>query len=197
MAYFADCFQCLPLSLSLKPPAESTEQITVAPAKPPTSTGRTEQFVPGGFIYDGAQVYQVQSILGEGTFGKVAKCIRMVDKKIVAIKMIKKRGTCVDAQKEVTPMNTRHPFLVVKLILCVCNVCPQVQALSKLKCLDPDKCSIVRWYKHFTDRGCICLEFEYLEKSLSDFMKQRYFRPLFVKEIRPIVQQVNKRLVFL
>lgn len=26
-------------------------------------------------------------------------------------------------------------------------------------------------------------------------MKQRYFRPLFVKEIRPIVQQVNKRLV--
>lgn len=25
-------------------------------------------------------------------------------------------------------------------------------------------------------------------------MKQRYFRPLFVKEIRPIVQQVTKRL---
>lgn len=74
------------------------------------------------------------------------------------------------------------------------NAHPQVQALSKLKNLDPDKCNIVRWHKHFTDRGCICLEFEYLEKSLSDFMKQRYFRPLFVKEIRPIVQQVNKKL---
>lgn len=197
MAYSADCLhmQCLPLPLSLKPPAESTKQILAAPAKPPTPTGRTEQFVPGGSIYDGAKVYQVQSVLGEGTYGKVAKCIRMVDKKTVAIKMIKKRGSCVDAQKEVAPPNTCRPLFVVKLISA--TVCPQVQALSKLKSLDPDKCSIVRWHKHFTDRGCICLEFEYLEKSLSDFMKQRYFRPLFVKEIRPIVQQVNKRLVLI
>lgn len=75
------------------------------------------------------------------------------------------------------------------------NAYPQVQALSKLKTLDPDKCNIVRWHKHFSDRGCICLEFEYLEKSLSDFMKQRYYRPLFVKEIRPIVQQVIKSLI--
>lgn len=74
------------------------------------------------------------------------------------------------------------------LILAI--TCLQVQALKKLKSLDPDKCSIVRWHKSFTDRGCNCLEFEYLEKSLSDFMKQRQFRPLFVKEIRPIVQQV-------
>lgn len=195
MAYFANCFhmQRLPRPLSLKPPAESTEKILATPAKPSTPTGRTEQFVPGGSIYDGAHVYQVQSILGEGTFGKVAKCMRMRDKKAVAIKMIKKRGSCVDAQKEVATLNTRQPSVVVELILAYVRT--QVQALSKLKCLDPDKCSIVRWHKHFTDRGCICLEFEYLEKSLSDFMKQRYFRPLFVKEIRPIVQQVKQSFV--
>lgn len=113
MAYFADCFhmQRLPLPLSLKPPVESTEQILAAPAKPPTPTGRTEQFVPGGSIYDGAHVYQVQSILGEGTYGKVAKCVRMVDKKTVAIKMIKKRGSCMDAQKEVEPLNTCRPSI--------------------------------------------------------------------------------------
>lgn len=100
--------QCLPLPLSLKPPPEGSEQILAAQAKPPTPTGRTEQFVPGGSVYDGAQVYQVQAILGEGTFGKVAKCLRMADKKIVAIKMIKKRGSCVDAQKEVALLNTHR-----------------------------------------------------------------------------------------
>lgn len=67
---------------------------------------------------------------------------------------------------------------------------PQVSTLSKLKLLDSDKCNIVRWYQVFTDKGHICLEFEHLDKSLFDFMKDRYFRPLLLKEIRPIVQQV-------
>lgn len=121
MAYFANCFlQCLPLPLSVKAPAESTEKVLAAPAKPSTPTGRTEQFVPGGSIYDGAHVYQVQSILGEGTFGKVAKCVRMADKKTVAIKMIKKRGSCVDAQKEVATLKTLHSSAVVKLIFNNC-----------------------------------------------------------------------------
>lgn len=93
----------LPLLLSLKPPAEGTGQNIAAPAKPPTPPGRTVQFVPGGFIYEGTQVYQVQSILGEGTFGKVAKCLRMADKTIVAIKMIKKRGPFLGAEREVSP----------------------------------------------------------------------------------------------
>lgn len=111
MAYFLDSFHmhCLPLPLSSKPPAEGAERILVTPVKPSAAAaaappiGRTEQFVPGGSLYDGVHLYQVQSILGEGTFGKVAKCTRMMDKKTVAIKMIKKRGSCVDAQKEVAP----------------------------------------------------------------------------------------------
>lgn len=99
MAYFV--MQCLPLTLSSKPQAEGTEWTLAAQAKQSAPVGRAELFVPGGSIYDGVHLYQVQSILGEGTFGKVAKCMRMADKKIVAIKMIKKRGSCADAQKEV------------------------------------------------------------------------------------------------
>lgn len=66
----------------------------------------------------------------------------------------------------------------------------QVAALKKLKALDPDKCNFVQWYQVFVVRGHICLEFEHLDKSLADFMKERLFRPLLLKEIRPIVQQV-------
>lgn len=113
MAYFV--MQRLPLPLSSKPPVEGTKRILAAPAKPSAPTGRAEQFVPGGSIYDGVHLYQVQSILGEGTFGKVAKCARMADKKIVAIKMIKKRGTCADAQKEVAPPRPPSPPPPVRL----------------------------------------------------------------------------------
>ncbi len=70
-------------------------------------------------------------------------------------------------------------------------------ALLKLKLLDTDKCNLVRWHQVFTDRGHICLAFEHLDKSLSDFMKERYFRPLPLKEIRPIVQQVCSTSSFL
>lgn len=67
----------------------------------------------------------------------------------------------------------------------------QVSALWKLKSLDPEKCNIVRWYQVFTDGGHNCLVFEQLDRSLYDFMEQRSFRPLLLKEIRPIVQQVG------
>lgn len=74
---------------------------------------------------------------------------------------------------------------------------PQVLALFKLELLDPDKSNLVRWHQVFTDRGHICLEFEHLDKSLFDFMKERYFRPLPLKEIRPIIQQVCSTSSFL
>ncbi|XP_057705649.1 homeodomain-interacting protein kinase 2-like [Corythoichthys intestinalis] len=38
--------------------------------------------------------------------------------------------------------------------------------------------------------GHICLEFEYLDKSLYDLMKERQFKNLQVKEIRPLVHQL-------
>lgn len=66
----------------------------------------------------------------------------------------------------------------------------QISVLRKLRHLDPEKCNIVRWYGHFSDRGCSCLVFEQLDKSLLDFMVERKFKPLHITEIRPIVKQV-------
>lgn len=67
----------------------------------------------------------------------------------------------------------------------------QVSIMVNLKSLDPDRCNIVRWHEIFIDRGHICLEFEHLDKSLYDFMRDRHFRPLLLMEIRPVVQQVG------
>ena len=66
----------------------------------------------------------------------------------------------------------------------------QVATLKKLSSLGMKKCNIVQWHQSFVDRGHLCLEFEHLDKNLMDFMKERSVRPLLLKEIRPIVQQV-------
>lgn len=66
----------------------------------------------------------------------------------------------------------------------------QISVLCKLRCLDPEKSNIVQWYEHFCDKGNNCLVFEQLDKSLNNLMVERKWKPLHIKEIRPIVQQV-------
>lgn len=125
--------------------------------------------VPGDRLTSGTSCYLVQSFLGEGSFGKVAKCKRMDNMKTIAIKMMNRS-------------------------LYVNHSNAEVAALMKIKSFDPDKCNIVRWYGAFTDRGQICLEFEHLDKNLSDFMMERYPQPFLLVEIRPIVQQIANAL---
>ncbi|XP_034428971.1 homeodomain-interacting protein kinase 1-like [Hippoglossus hippoglossus] len=143
----------------------ATQMLSIQPDK-------DEQLVLGS-LTSGSSTYQVQSLIGKGAFGKVAKCLRMEDKKIVAIKMIKKQG-CNEKQTN-----------------------REVAALKSLKSLDPDKCNLVRWYQEFTDKEHVCLVFEYLEKSLYDFIKERNSKPLLLMEIRPIVQQLATALYHL
>ncbi|KAA8586107.1 hypothetical protein FQN60_007676 [Etheostoma spectabile] len=136
----------------------------------PTKSAQGDQVAIGDWLCHGSSNYQVQSFLGQGTFGTVAKCMRMADKKTVAIKILKNHVASVTQAKQ------------------------EVSALLKLRLLDSDKCNLVRWFRYFICRGYVCLEFEHLDKSLFDFMKERYFRPLLLKEIRPIVQQLATAL---
>ncbi|XP_039977780.1 homeodomain-interacting protein kinase 1-like [Xiphias gladius] len=135
-----------------------------------TLPAQDDQSVTGGRLASDSSFYLVQSFLGQGTFGKVVKCLRMTDMKTVAIKMIKIHGSNVKQTNE------------------------EVDVLLKLKSLDSDKCNLVRWYQVFTDTGHVCLEFEHLDKSLSDFMKERGFKPLLLKQIRPIILQLANAL---
>lgn len=56
----------------------------------PQLTIQEDQICPGKFLISNSNLYMVESFLGCGAFGKVAKCMRVNDKKTVAIKMIKK-----------------------------------------------------------------------------------------------------------
>ncbi|CAH2307231.1 Homeodomain-interacting kinase 2 [Pelobates cultripes] len=70
----------------------------------------------------------------------------------------------------------------------------EVEILSQLNNENPDEFNVVKYYEYFQHNDNICLVFEMLEISLYDFMKKRNNRPLPVKHIRPIVQQVGNAL---
>ncbi|XP_030586891.1 homeodomain-interacting protein kinase 2-like [Archocentrus centrarchus] len=123
-----------------------------------------DELVPGSRLTSSFSNYEVLTILGEGTFGKVAKCVRMADKKTVAIKVMKNYSVEV------------------------ANI--EAAMLYMLSMHNSHKHNMVEWYRAFMDRGHPCLEFEYLDKSLFDFMQERHFQPLSLTEIRPIVMQI-------
>ncbi|XP_037651137.1 homeodomain-interacting protein kinase 1-like [Sebastes umbrosus] len=135
-----------------------------------TPPAQGDPAVVGGWLSSISSHYRVESLLGKGSYGTVAKCTRMLDGKTVAIKMMKNRGSLV------------------------ASACAEVAALLKLQSLDSDKCNLVQWHQVFTYKEYNCLEFEHLEKSLYDFMMERYYQPLLPQEIRPIVQQLATAL---
>lgn len=168
----------------------------------PQTCAQDQYFTENGRIIISKQTsYQVQSILGEGSFGKVVKCVRLKDKKTVAVKLIKKEG---------------HYYARVKKEVCANHLCFcwavrlsvggltqqnselsffQILALLKLKGLDADRCNIVKIQSAFFDRGNFCFVFEHLDKSLSDFIETNDFRPLPLEGIRFIVQQVGSAAI--
>lgn len=57
-----------------------------------TTPAQDNQVVIGSMLSSRSSKYLVGSFLGQGTFGKVAKCMRLTDMKTVAIKMMKNEG---------------------------------------------------------------------------------------------------------
>uniref|UniRef100_A0A8C7XIW1 Protein kinase domain-containing protein n=1 Tax=Oryzias sinensis TaxID=183150 RepID=A0A8C7XIW1_9TELE len=102
--------------------------------------------------------------LGEGTFGKVAKCTNLSTNKEVAIKIIK-NGFNKTAEEE-------------------------IRALTEISKLDAHKYSLVKFVEWFHYNSHVCIVFEMLDQSLFDFMKDRSSLPLFLHEIRAIAWQL-------
>ncbi|CAH2307336.1 Homeodomain-interacting kinase 2 [Pelobates cultripes] len=121
-------------------------------------------------LWSNTNVYIVQELLGSGTFGNVVQGVVRGTNEKVAIKIMKDQPRVVkDAEDE-------------------------VEILSQLNKENPDEFNVVKYYEYFQHNDNICLVFEMLEISLYDFMKKRNNRPLPVKHIRPIVQQVGNAL---
>ena len=58
----------------------------------PTQPAQDRPLAPGSLITSRSTKYQVQSFLGQGTFGRVVRCKTLDNKRTVAIKMIKLQG---------------------------------------------------------------------------------------------------------
>ncbi|VDM31038.1 unnamed protein product [Hydatigera taeniaeformis] len=122
--------------------------------------------VVGEVLRSPTESYEVLSFLGRGTFGQVVKCQCRTSNRIVAIKILK-----------------NHPSYLRQG-----NV--EVQILQTLSRHDTEAHNIVRAIECFQHRSHMCLVFELLEQNLYEFLKSNNFRPLDLREIRPIAQQV-------
>ncbi|XP_030582312.1 homeodomain-interacting protein kinase 2-like [Archocentrus centrarchus] len=127
-------------------------------------------------IYQGGLLgssYEVQAFLGQGSFGKVVKCVDTILNIEVAIKI------------------TKNKPMLIKQVL------EEIKILKKLKHLDPDKCNIVRWNKSFFHEGLVCLEFELLDLNLNKYMKERDCQVMSMDELRPVLHQLTTALLHL
>uniref|UniRef100_A0A3B3BTF7 Protein kinase domain-containing protein n=1 Tax=Oryzias melastigma TaxID=30732 RepID=A0A3B3BTF7_ORYME len=109
-------------------------------------------------------LYLVEKFLGEGTFGKVAKCRDLTTNQEVAIK--------------ITKPSHRDSGLF------------ELNALAEITKLDADKYCLIKFLDWFEYRSHICIVYEMLDQSLHDFMNIREHRPLLIHEIRTIAREL-------
>uniref|UniRef100_A0A3B3CZZ6 Protein kinase domain-containing protein n=1 Tax=Oryzias melastigma TaxID=30732 RepID=A0A3B3CZZ6_ORYME len=108
--------------------------------------------------------YYVEKFLGEGTYGKVAKCLEMSTQKHVAIKIVKKDFE--DAGED------------------------EIKALIELSKIDADKYNLVKFVEWFHHNNHVCIVFDMLDQSLYDYLEKRGFRPLSLRTIRCLAWQL-------
>ncbi|CAI5638195.1 unnamed protein product [Oreochromis niloticus] len=115
----------------------------------------------------------VEAFLGEGGFGLVTRCRDTKNNQTVAIKV-----------------NKSDPGILLQAKL-------EIFALEQLRRLDPDRCNIVEWNGYFLDGERICLNFELLDQSLWDYIRDRNNQGLPIRELRPILHQIANALFHL
>ncbi len=154
--------------------APSFENTSVHEAQSETweeeATGDQLHVNPGSTL---GECYKVLSTLGEGGFGRVTKCLNTKTNKVVAIKVMKDDPDSV------------------------CQAKKEIVILEKLRCLDPDTCSIVKWHDCFFHNNVVCLSFELLDQSLFDYMSARDFKGLPIHELATIISQLAMTLCHL
>uniref|UniRef100_A0A3P9M4B7 Protein kinase domain-containing protein n=1 Tax=Oryzias latipes TaxID=8090 RepID=A0A3P9M4B7_ORYLA len=120
----------------------------------------------GHYLVGNEGIYKVGEFLGEGGFGKVAKCTKLGCQEFFAIKIVEH----VESGKK------------------------EFEALEIIKDLDPVKNNLVKLYECFLFENVICLVYEILGESLLDRMCRQDFVPTHLCKLRPIAQQMFQAL---
>ncbi|CAG9765496.1 unnamed protein product [Ceutorhynchus assimilis] len=118
--------------------------------------------------------YEIDSLIGKGSFGQVVKAYDIEDQCNVAVKIIK----------------NKKPFLNQAQI--------EVKLLEMMNKADIDnKYYIVKLKRHFMWRNHLCLVFELLSYNLYDLLRNTNFRGVSLNLTRKFAQQLCTALLFL
>jgi len=118
--------------------------------------------------------FQIEKLIGKGSFGQVVKAFDRKNQEYVAIKIIK---------------NKKPFFQQAKL---------EIEILEQLNSLDPqDQYNLVRLKDHFVFRNHQCVVFELLSHNLYDLLRNTNFRGVSLNLIRKFARQVISGLAFL
>eukprot|EP00731_Ephydatia_muelleri_P009558 Em0005g144a len=118
--------------------------------------------------------YEIDSLIGKGSFGQVVKAYDLQEKEWVAIKIIK----------------NKRAFYQQALI--------EKRLLELLNSRDPDnKYYIVRLKRDFMFRNHLCLVFELLSYNLYELLRNTNFRGVSLNLTRKFAQQLCTALLFL
>ena len=118
--------------------------------------------------------YQVECLLGEGTFGKVLKVKDILLSKPVALKIIK---------------NIKKYREAAKL---------EINVLSKLSEFDPgDKSGCIKMLDYFDYHGHTCIAFDILGQSVFDFLRDNCYNPYSLEAVRKISYNMCQSVNFL
>ncbi|OMJ14410.1 Dual specificity protein kinase lkh1 [Smittium culicis] len=121
-----------------------------------------------------ASRYEVKGLLGQGTFGKVLKCVDKTSNKLVAVKVIK----------------SVYKYRVAASM--------EIRVLETMKQNDPSnffKCAVIR--DSFDFNNHICMVFDLLSSSLYDFLKGNLFQPFPLINIQQIAYQIIRSVSFI
>lgn len=118
--------------------------------------------------------YDVNTVIGKGSFGQVVKAYDCVQNEFVAVKIIK----------------SKKPFLQ--------QAKTEIELLQFLNDKDAgDNACIVRLQEHFMFKGHQCLVFEMLSYNLYDLLRHTNFKGVSLNLIRKFGKQILKALCFL
>lgn len=118
--------------------------------------------------------YQIESLLGQGTFGKVVKCRETRSPRRVAVKIIRAVQKYTDAAQI------------------------EIRVLRALRNSDPyneNKC--IHLIETFTYENHVCIVSELLGQSVFDFLKENQYHPFPPRHIWSFAQQLLRSVAFL
>ncbi|KAL9235610.1 hypothetical protein vseg_010355 [Gypsophila vaccaria] len=117
--------------------------------------------------------YEIQSKMGEGTFGQVLECWDRERKEMVAVKIV--RGV----------KKYREAAMI------------EIDMLQKLGKHDKGGSRCVQIRNWFDYRNHICIVFEKLGPSLYDFLRKNDYRPFPIDSVREIGRQLLECIAFM